>query len=193
MYYLQTSVEIGSESFEIRNKGDYRMILDVFDAMNDSELTEAERTYSALIIFYADFNSVSDVAEHQEIIQELFLEMSKFINCGEDEKSSNTQNFRVIDWQKDSNLICSAINNVAKTEIRALDYLHWWTFMGYYNAIGECTLSNIVSIRYKTAKGEKLEKYEQKFKRNNPEYFNIDMRTAEQKAADEEIRKLWGG
>lgn len=193
MYSLQTSVEIGQESFKIRQKGDFRMILDLFEAMNDSELSEFERLYTTLIIFYEDFNSIGDVENHADILEDLYKSMMKFVNNGEDERESNTQNYRVLDWQKDSNLICSAINNVAKTEIRALDYLHWWTFLGYYNAIGECTLSNIVSIRYKIARNEKLEKHEKKFRQDNPEYFNIDMRTAQQKADDEYLRKLWEG
>ena len=192
MYSLQTSVQVGQESFHIRNNGDYRMILDCFEAMNDKDLSELERMYVAVAIFYDDFADADEVLQRGDIIDDLYKGIIDFINCGETERESNTHNYKVIDWQKDSNLICSAINNVAKTEIRALDYLHWWTFMGYYNAIGECTLSNIVSIRYKTAKGEKLEKYEKKFKQDNPEYFNLDMRSAEQKRADEYIQSLWG-
>lgn len=192
MYSLQTSVQVGQESFHIRNDGDYRMILDCFEAMNDKDLSELERMYVAVAIFYDEFEDADAVLQRGDIIDNLYKGMIDFINCGETERESNTRNYKVIDWQKDSNLICSAINNVAKTEIRALDYLHWWTFMGYYNAIGECTLSNIVSIRYKTAKGEKLEKYEKKFKQDNPEYFNLDMRSAEQKRADEYIQSLWG-
>ena len=192
MYSLQTSVQVGQESFHIRNNGDYRMILDCFEAMNDKDLSELERIYVAVAIFYDDFADADEVLQRGDIIDDLYKGIIDFINCGDTERESNTHNYKVIDWQKDSNLICSAINNVAKTEIRALDYLHWWTFMGYYNAIGECTLSNIVSIRYKTAKGEKLEKYEKKFKQDNPEYFNLDMRSAEQKRADEYIQSLWG-
>ena len=191
MYSLQTSVQVGRESFEISDNGDFRMVLDCFDAMNDIELPEMARVYSALTIFYADFETVEELIERQDILPDLFKAMCKFINGGEEEKQSNTKNYRVIDWQKDSNLICSAINNVAKTEIRALEYLHWWTFLSYYNAIGDCILSHIVSIRYKIARGEKLEKHEQKFRMENPDYFDIDMRTTEQREIEEQIRQMW--
>lgn len=192
MYSLQTSIEIGQASFKIRNKGDFRMVLDCFEVMNDDELSMQEKLFVSLIIFYEDFNSFDDISNHMDILEELQKSMMNFINNGDENTKSNTQDRKVLDWKKDSNLICSAINNIAKTEIRALDYLHWWTFLGYYTAIGECLLSTVVSIRYKLAKGEKLEKYEKKFKQNNPEYFNIDMRSAEEKAADEYFRKLWG-
>ena len=192
MYSLQTEVYINEETFPIRNRGDYRMVLDCFSALNDTELTKDERLYTALIIFYEDFSSVEDIAEcDKDTLQQLTDEMVKFFDGGEEAKS-NTHNHKLLDWNLDSTLICSAINNVAKQEIRSLDYLHWWTFLGYYTAIGECPLSHIIGIRYKIARGEKLEKHEQKFKADNPEYFSYDMRSTEQKEADDYIRRLWG-
>lgn len=192
MYELTTSIKINQAPFAIRNKGDFRMVLDCFQALNDKDLSETEQVYAAMIIFYEDFNDIEDIFAHSDIIIPLQEEMMKFFNGGKAELKSNTQNYSLIDWDKDSNLICSAINNVAKQEIRALDYLHWWTFLGYYTAIGECPLSTIVSIRYKIAHGEKLDKAEKKFRQNNPEYFDIDLRSKEQQEADDYIKKLWG-
>ena len=190
MYSLQTSVQISQASFNIRNEGDYRMVLDCFEALNDAELTKEERIYSALIIFYEDFNDITDLPD-SETTSQLVKEMFAFFNQHE-EIQSNTHDIRLLDWNDDSTLIVSAINNVANQEIRSLPYLHWWTFMGYYLAIGECALSHVVSIRYKKAHGEKLEKHERKFVQDNPQYFNRDMRTAEQKEADEYVKQLWG-
>lgn len=192
MYSLQTSVQIGQASFEIRNKGDFRMVLDCFEALNDPELSDGERLYSALIIFYEDFNSIVDVLRHEDIIFALSSEMMKFFNCGE-ESCTNTDGHKLIDWNRDSNLICSAVNNVAKQEVRALDYLHWWTFVGYYTAIGDSPLTTIIGIRSKIAHGEKLDKAEQKFRNSNPEYFDIDMRSSDQQWADDYVKQLWGG
>ena len=190
MYSLETSIEINQVSFNIRNQGDYRMVLDCFEALNDQDLTENERICAALIIFYEDFNDISDLPDSKEELHEFVEAMFDFFNQHEDIQS-NTKNIKVIDWTHDSNLIASAINNVANQEIRSLPYLHWWTFLGYYTAIGECLLSTVVSIRYKKAHGDKLEKYEKKFIHDNPQYFNIDMRSAEQKEADEYIKRLW--
>ena len=100
-------------------------------------------------------------------------------------------NFKTIDWEKDSQLISSAVNKVAGQEVRAVEYMHWWTFMGYFNAIGESALSTVVGIRNKIAKGKKLEKYEMEFRRDNPQYFIWDMRTIQQKEEDELINQLW--
>ena len=192
MYSLQTTVTIEDQTFNIRNKGDFRMVLDCFEALTDTELTETERVYSAMIIFYEGFNDIEDIIKYKSVLEQLQREMVKFLDGGEEELSSNTRGHKLLDWKKDSNLICSAINGVAKQEIRSLDYLHWWTFLSYYQAIGECPLTHIVGIRYKLANGDKLEKHEKKFMQENIQYFNRDYRSVEQQEADEYIRRLWG-
>lgn len=192
MYSLQTTISVNQASFGITDKGDFRMVLDCFRALNDDELSYTEKMYACLIIFYEDINDLEDLDKYADYIEELQTEMMKFFNGGEDEPQGAKSNYRLIDWDKDSNLICSAINNVANTEIRTLEYLHWWTFLGYYLAVGECALSTVVNIRQKIAKDIKLEDYEKKFRKENPEYFNIDLRSAEQKEADDYIRRLWG-
>lgn len=191
MYSLDTSVQINQASFNIRNKGDYRMVLDCFEALNDTELTQTERIYSALMIFYEDFNSLEDLPE-KDTLNECIIKMFEFFNQGNEFSDSNTQDFSVMDWEKDSNLIVSAVNSVANQEIRSLPYLHWWTFLSYYVAIGECLLSHVITIRLKIAKNEKLEKHEKEFRQNNPQYFNMDLRSLKQKEADDYIRQLWG-
>lgn len=192
MYSLQTTISVNQASFGITDKGDFRMVLDCFRALNDEELSEMERIYACLIIFYEDINGLEDLDKYADYLEGLQIEMMKFFNGGEDEPQGAKSDYKLIDWDKDSNLICSAINNVAGKEIRALDYLHWWTFLGYYMAVGECALSTVVNIRQKIAKGKKLEDYEKKFRAENPEYFNIDYRSRAQKEADDYIKGLWG-
>lgn len=192
-YELPISITIGGNSYPIRRKGDYRIILDCFIALNDSELSELERVYSSLIIFYDGFNSPEELSEaFGDNMSEAIEAMYTFFNCGEDEPTGTKVNFNVFDWDTDSQLVCSAVNDVAHTEIRLLDYLHWWTFYSYYMAIsGECLFSTVVSLRTKIAKGEKKEKWENKFIEDNPKYFNRDYRTADKQALDEYVKSLW--
>lgn len=195
MYSLPTTIKIGDRELKIRNNGDFRMVLDCFSALQDTELTEDERLISSLIIFYDDieeYNDITRLFSTEEELKEAISQMSLFFECGQKSIGANVHH-KVIDWEKDSQMIFSAINNVARTEVRVLDYVHWWTFMGYFMSIGDSTLSTVVSIRHKIAKGKKLEKYEKEFKKDNPEYFTIDYRTTD--AIDEEarIRALWEG
>ena len=190
-YTLPTSIIVNDEPFGISEKGDFRMVLSLFNIISNVELSPKERIFASLIRFYG-FEDFDDLMTHNEVLQELTDQMMWFLDCGQ--QYDNAKNSpRLIDWDKDSNLICSAINVVAGKEIRAESYLHWWTFVSYYMGIGECALSTIVGIRYKKAKNKKLEKHEKEFMRENPQYFNHDYRTAEQVAADNYVKSLWEG
>lgn len=195
MYTLPTTVKIRDNDFKIRNKGDFRMVLDCFNALQDANLTQQERVISSLIIFYDDVHSYEDLCVLFKDDEDLKLAIEKmydFFNCNQKEVGAK-QNYKLIDWDNDSQIICSAINNVANIEIRSLEYLHWWTFMGYYISIGESVLSTVVGIRHKIATGKKLEKYEKDFKKDNPNYFNFDYRTSEQREEDAKFRAMWEG
>lgn len=190
MFEIPRSIQIGEQSLSIRNDGDYRVILDCFAALNDTELTKKERVFCALIIFYEDFNSVEDLARFPQL-NEAVKKMYWFFNCGDDRGVGANKHRKLIDWEGDSQLIASAVNKVANTEIRAIGYLHWWTFMGYYLAIGESPLATVVGIRSKITEGKKLEKYETKFKNDNPQYFIWDNKSIEDKEAEELVKSVW--
>jgi len=193
MYDIPISITLKDKVYNIRNKGDYRLVLDCFQALNDIELTEDERIIACLMIFYEDFNTVEDVfaLNEDDTLQLAVSEMYKFFNCGEAESPGAKMNYRLIDWDKDSQIICSAINNVAGKEIRMEPYIHWWSFMGYYIAVGRSTLAEVVSIREKIVKGKKLEKYEREFKNSNPQYFNWNHKTLQDQEDEAYIRQLW--
>lgn len=161
---LQTSVIVDGVEYPINKKGDYEMVLDVLEVLNDESLTENEQAFIALNIFY-DFNVPEDM-------QKAANEMMKFINCGEEPKEEKHPEPPLISWTKDFPLMVAPINRVLGKDIRETQYLHWWTFVAAYMEIGECTFSNIVGIRKKLRKGKPLEKNEQEFYNNNREKIN---------------------
>ena len=116
--------------------------------------------------------------------------MYKFFNCGSSNYGRQVH-YKLMDWEQDEQLVSSAVNKVAGTEIRSVPYLHWWTFMGYYSSIGNSPLSTIISIRDKIVKGKKLEKYERDFKNENPQYFTWNKNTVEEEEADRLVKELW--
>ena len=61
----------------------------------------------------------------------------------------------------------AAVNAVAGREVRGLEYLHWWTFLGYFRSIGEGPFATVVAIRDKRRRGAKLLPYEQEFARTH--------------------------
>lgn len=191
MYELPTSIFIDEKEYPIRKNGDYRVVLDCFKALEDIELPDQFRVFTALIVFLDGIDTVEDIInEFGDNIQTAVEEMYLFFNCGEKNIGMNT-NRKLIDWESDSQMIFAAINNVARSEIRSVPFVHWWTFMGYFCSVGESTLATVVNIRNKIIKGKKLEKYEREFKRENPQYFNWRSKTAQQIEEEQAIMALW--
>ena len=145
------------------------MVLDCFRLLQDTELEENERILACLVVFYDELDGIESVYQLDDI-EEAVKQMFSFFNCGQESVGAKAEG-KVIDWDKDALMIISAINHVAGKEIRAEKYLHWWTFMSYYMAIGESALSTVVNIRRKIIKGKKLEKFEQDYVNENPELF----------------------
>ena len=54
MWSLPISVEINGKEYAIRNKCDYRVVLDVISALNDEELEMEQRVECALFQFYGN-------------------------------------------------------------------------------------------------------------------------------------------
>ena len=78
-----------------------------------------------------------------------------------------------VDWKQDESIIFSAINKSAGFETRLAEYIHWWTFLGYFSEIGDGLFSQVVNIRTKKAKGKKLGKWEREFYNEHRELIDI--------------------
>ena len=162
---LPTTLKVNGRNYAIRS--DYRNILTIFTAFADDELSDDEKLFVCLKRLFVDFNKVPK-KEYKEAYEAAF----RFIECGQ-QASSNSP--RVLDWEKDEQLIFPAVNKVAGTEIRALPYLHWWTFLGYFQSVDhEDLLSYVLNIRQKRAKGKRLEKWEREFFNSNKALCSLE-------------------
>lgn len=161
MWDLPIAVDINGKSHPIRNKCDYRVVLDVICALNDNELTDEEKVKCALFIFYEDISAIEDF---EKAIKEMF----RIINGGEEQEESAEQKPQLMDWEHDFSQLAPPISRVLGYDVRTPDkYTHWYSFLGGYMEIGECTFSTIVSIRSKRAKGKKLDKWEEEYIREH--------------------------
>lgn len=197
MYTLPTYVTTkDGRQFNITDNGDYRVVLKCFSACADDELaSEEEQILACLLIFYDNINEYDDLLNYdKDTLTELAKLMFEFFNCGKVNETNTRHHPKLIDWEDDELLIMAGINSVAGTEVRALPYLHWWTFMGYYMSIGEGVLATVVSIRSKIAKGKKLENYERDFRNDNPQYFALKQRKSkEEQQLEDYVMNLWKG
>jgi len=176
IYDLPISININGKDYLIRNKGDYRVVLDVITALNDPNLKDYEKALCILVIFYEKYNQIKP-KNKKEAVEKAMEFISYSI------KGNNDNAIKLMDWEQDFPLIVAPINRVIGTEIRALEYLHWFTFLSAYLEIGECSFQFIVGIRSKLLKGEKLEKYERKFLRENEELVKFDFDLNEEEKA----------
>ena len=165
---LPGTLTVGGKEYPIRT--DYRNVLQVFEAFQDPELTQEEKWIVSIYLLFEDFSCTDDVLQAAQDgfdLGEAMKQISWFISAGQPEKQVLEQ--PTYNWTQDEQMIFSAVNKVAGKETRELEYLHWWTFLGYFNEVGEGTFSFIVGIRHKLNKGKKLEKHEKEFLSHNKE------------------------
>lgn len=168
---LPTTLEIGGRQYAIRS--DYRVVLNIFEALNDPELTNRNKSHIMLNCLYVD-------KIPQEHIEEAMKKACWFMDCGDMPKAKPSQK-QTFDWKYDEGILFPAVNKVAGYEVRKKDeYMHWWTFLGYFGEIEEGLFSTVMNIRNKRANGKKLDKWEIEFYNKNKALINIQ--TAQDKA-----------
>lgn len=176
-YTLPETIEVGGVEYPIL--WDYRPILDILTALNDADLSEQERIYCALYIFYPTLEEMP-----VEALQEAAEAMFWFINGGADDKGQMGP--RLMDWEQDFRYIISPINRVVGREIRSAEPFHWWSFLGAYMEIGDCTFAQIVRIRDLKARGKKLEKTDREWYNRNRDIVDIKSKYTQK---DQELLK----
>ena len=178
---LPRTVSVNGVEYAIRT--DFRDILKIVTAFTDPELEDNEKVYVCLFILYEDFDTIP-----RRDYEAAFKEAIRFIDhAGDDvDEEDPRKNPRVMDWEQDEAIMFPAINKVAGFETRSAEYVHWWTFMGYYMEISEGVFSNVLSIRLKKAKGKKLEKWEREFWNSNKGICALKTKLSEEEQAEKD-------
>ncbi len=181
LWSLPTSAIIEGVEYPIH--ADFRDILEIFRYLDDPDRPEYLRWKIAVALFYE-----GEIPE--EHLQEAMEYLANFIVCGD---RSEKPGPKLLDWEQDAQVIVADVNKVAGTEIRSLPFLHWWTFVSYFNAIGEGQLSTMVCLRDKLRRGKPLEKWEKEYYRKNKERVDLKTRySAEELAEQERLKKILG-
>ena len=176
---LPDSLFVAGKEWKIRT--DFRAILDILRYFDDPEYEPDERWEICLDILYEEYEDMPYWAK-----QEAAEKALDFIDMGI--KDDGRHKPHTMDWEQDAPVYIPAINRVLGNEIRSMEYLHWWTFLGAYMEIGECLFSQILNVRLKKTKGKKLEKWEQEFYKDNKEL--VDLRKKYTEEEKEEHKKL---
>lgn len=163
-WFLPTVAELKHGIYRLNT--DYRDILEIFSWLEDEDQPMYLRWEVALALFYQDPVEPADRAEAAEFL-------CRFIGGG---SQPDRPGVKLMDWQQDATAILSDINRVAGGEVRAMKYVHWWTFLSWFHSIGQGQLSTLVSIRDKLRRGKKLEDWEKEFYRENKSRVDLKKR-----------------
>ena len=185
IFDLPTALEFGGRKWPINT--DFRDVLRTLTAFEDPDLTDAEKVYICLHNTYPDLDSIPPQA-----LQAAFNAAVAFID--HDNSHREGPRPRMMDWTQDAPLIFPALNRVAGFEVRRADYIHWWTFMGYFMEIKDSTYSAVLGLRSKKAHGKKLEKNEREFWAHNRDICELKTKyTDAEREEQERLRKIIGG
>lgn len=185
LWELPQEAQVGGRVYPVN--ADYRDVLDIIAHLTDRERDEGTALYIALALFYEGFEAMPE-CDYPEAAAWLF----RFISGGEEE-GGQRPGHKTIDWEQDRAMIVADVNKAAGCEIRALPFCHWWTFLAWFNGIGEGQLSTVVSIREKRRKGKKLTDWERDYYREHK--GRVDFRkkyTEEELEEQERLKRLLG-
>ena len=179
---LPRQAVIGGRTYSLHT--DYREILEIFSWLQKDDYPEFLRWRIALALFYEE--QIPD--EDCQAAADYF---TWFINGGR--QDAGDPGPRLLDWEQDAQEIVADVNKVAGQEIRALPYLHWWTFLGWFIGIGEGNLATLVAVRDKLRRGKKLEPWEQTYYQRNKARVKMQKNySAEELAEQERLKELLG-
>lgn len=180
---LPQTVEFGGREWAIR--ADFRDVLNILDAFDDPELTDAEKVYVCMHNLYVDFARM-----RQADYAEAYRAATAFIDHG---IGGSEGGVRTVDWEQDAPLLFPAVNRAAGYEVRDAAFLHWWTFLGWFMEIRDSVYATVLSLRQKRARGEKLEPWERDFWRRNAGICRLRPRLSDAERAEKErLEKLLG-
>ncbi len=168
---LPKTAVIGGEEYQINT--DFRDMLEIIDTLTSGNSPIQIRWEIAVRLFY---DRPIPLEYHIDAIKV----MIDFMNYGE--KQGSKKDGKLIDWTLDATTIIGDVNKVAGFDVRSVPYIHWWTFLSFFNGIGEGQLSTLVSIRWKLLKRKKLENWEQEFYMEHK--AQVDFRS------DDEVKKV---
>lgn len=180
-YELPLSACLCGQQFRIN--ADWRNIIDIFGCLNSEELLAQEKIECALSKFYEHYTRIEDVNEAMEVLY-VFISGNK---KAEPKSNTTAPDIRLIDWNKDLPLIIPPVNKVLGYDVRSKEYVHWWTFLGAFHEIGECSFMTYVGIREKLGKHKQLEKWEREFYMSHRDEIDITKHIEYDNYDDEDI------
>ena len=185
--YLPDTVTAGEHVIDIRT--DYRDVLTVFEAYEDPNLSDEDKTEAMIRIMFPEPEQIRCLTPEEQ--KEAVRGVLSFISGGRSPDEKKQGGPRLLSWTQDIEYIIAPVNRIIGQDVRAMDHLHWWTFLSAFREIGgEATLSQILQIRKKKIRGQKMEKWEKEWYQQNRDA--VDLKTV-YTDRENEFLKIWTG
>lgn len=173
-WYLPKTARLGETEYTLHT--DFRDILEIFTWLQRQELPEFIRWQVALGLFY-------EQPVPEELTGQAIAFLEEFLRCGREDTPSGP---KLLDWELDADMIIADVNKAAGTELRALPYVHWWTFLSWFHGVGPGQLSTLVAVREAVQKGKKLEPWQKAYFRENRSRVLMQKPLTEQQRAEKQ-------
>lgn len=163
---------------------DYKTIINILLAFEDTELTRSEQTYIMLKNLYIEEIPKEDT---QEAIEKAI----KFIDGGKIEEvdNLNQKEKRIYSFKKDGNYIFSGISQTHNIDLSEKNNLHWWVFLSFFMDMSpNCTFGELVYYR-KRKNENKLTKEEKEHYKKIKKLVDLDYKDEESIKARKEFFK----
>ncbi len=154
---------VGIDGRAVKINTDFRVMLKILKAFEDSRLLSDEKLSVMLGLMYQDIPENKCEAVRQGL---------RFLNLGENLDTKQARKPRVFSFEKDSMFIASAFRATYGIDLSDTDYLHWWAFRAMFSDLGrDCFFNTLIALRRRRSLGQ-LSKEEKRFVRNNPQLFS---------------------
>lgn len=158
--------------------------------MQDNEISDVEKIKQALILYYPNFEKITD---YKEAIQNIiwFYKGGKEENVDKEVKKSNSKEKQIYSYEFDAEYIYSAFMEQYNIDLNSIDYLHWWKFKALFNSLNENVMfSKIMGYRAMELNKIKDKEMKKHYKKLKEIYKLPDMRSEEEKE-DDFAEALW--
>lgn len=162
---------------------DFRQVLKAFNLFKDEDLTDNEKTFIFVRIFFDSFDR-NEINEYIEFLNWYIL--------GADENKESEEEESVFDWEIDANYIYSAFKQVYNIDLSEVN-MHWWRFISLFNGLPEGTkLSEIIKIRTMEIPKQTKENIKQISAIKKAKNFFALNKENSKKSVGTQLQDIWG-
>lgn len=174
--FLPRQLEVNGKNYDIRT--DYRNCLLALEAFNDPNNTLNDAYEIMLRVLYKELPTDINQAVDKAVW---------FLNCGDETSERDINKKPLYDWAQDEQMIFAEVNKIAGREVRADKYMHFWTFIGLFQGIGEGYFSAVLSIRDKLNKNKSLDKVEKEFYDQNKHLIKLKTKLSKEEKEERDF------